>query len=322
MEVWETCKVTNKTFNSARGFLNHLRTLNISSKEYYDKFYRKNDEGMCYCGNPTKYHGFSYKEYCSSKCFSRSEKHRKCVSERFIKNPQALVNFREKKKSLNIDYKSSIDKRKQTISNKCKDLGISESEYYSQHSKNAFKSMSSEKLIQRTLKAMKTKEENGTLECKSGYKKYPFFDEFVSLQGYEPIVLNSLIEDFNLGKNEIMIGKSNIPIIKYGNNKLYFPDFYLPKQNLLIEVKSTYTFEKHKENVFEKCNASIKQGYSIALVILKRSEARNRKLDGSKNLLHWAISSQAPNPNWYGEGSTTISFESRDKCSEKQVNLK
>lgn len=307
MEVWETCKVTNKKFNSARGFLNHLRTLNISSKEYYDKFFRKNEEGICYCGNFTKYHGFSYKKYCSVKCAKKSENHKKCISERFIKNPKALISFREKKKSLSIDYKSSIDKRKKTISKKCKELGISETEYYSQHSKNAFKSVSPEKLAQRTLKAMETKEKNGTLECKSGYKKYPFFDEFVSLQGYEPIVLDSLLNDFNFGKDQVKIGKSKIPIIKYGKNKLYFPDFYLPNQNLLIEVKSSYTFEKHKENVFEKCNASIQSGYSIVLVILTRLEARNRKLDGSKNLLHWAISSQAPKPIWYGEGSTTIS---------------
>lgn len=321
MEVWRTCKVTNKTFNSARGFLNHLRTLNLSSKEYYDKFFRKSDEGICYCGNLTKYRGFSYNEYCSAKCATKSEKHRKCISERFLRNPKALVSFREKKKSLTIDYNKSIEKRRKTISEKCKKLGISQEEYYSQHSKNAFNGISSEKITERTLKAMKTKEKNGTLESRSGYKKYPFFDEFVSLQGYEPIVLDSLLKDFNFGKDEIMIGKSKIPIIKYGNNRLYFPDFYLPKQNLLIEVKSTYTFEQHKENVFDKCSASLKSGYSIALVILTRSEARNRKLDGSKNLLHWAISSQAPNPIWYGEGSTTISKESRNKRSEKQIDF-
>jgi hypothetical protein len=306
MEVWRTCKITNKSFTTARGFLNHLRALNISSKDYYDKFYRIKNEGICYCGNSTSYHGFSYKTFCSTKCKNKSEQHRKSVSEKFLKNPQALVSFREKRKSLNIDYQISIEKRRKTISKKCEDLGISEVEYYSLHAKNAFNSLSEDQIKQRTLKAMQTKEKNGTLECKSGYKKYPFFDQFVSLQGYEPIVLNSLIEDFNLSKNQIMIGKSKIPIITYGNNKLYFPDFYLPSKNLLIEVKSKYTFEQHKKIVFEKCSASLNAGYSIALVILTKSEARNRKLEGSKNLLYWAISSQAPNPFWYGEGSTTI----------------
>ncbi len=321
MEIWRTCRVTNKTFNSARGFLNHLRTLNLSSKEYYDKFYLKDGEGKCYCGNQTKYHAFSYKTFCSTKCKNGSEEHRKCVSERFIKNPQALENFREKKKSLNIDYPKLIEKRQNTISKKCQKLGISEYQYYSQHSKNAFKNISKEKLAERTLKAMETREKNNNLGVKSGYKKYPFFDEFVSLQGYEPIVLNSLIEDFNLGKNDIMIGKTKIPIIEYGNNKMYFPDFYLPNQNLIIEVKSTYTFEAHIDIVIQKCAATLQKGYSIILLILTKSEARNRKLEGSKNLLHWAISSQAPNPIWYGEGSTTISNESRNKHSEKQINF-
>ena len=321
MEVWRICKVTNKHFNSARGFLNHLRTLNLSSKEYYDKFYIKDGEGKCYCGNKTKYHAFSYKTFCSTKCKNGSKEHRKCVSERFIKNPQALKSFREKKKSLNIDYSKLIEKRRNTISKKCQILGISEYEYYSQHSTNAFNSLSEEKITQRTLKTMETREKNSNSEMKSGYKKYPFFDEFVSLQGYEPIVLNSLIFDFNFGKNDIMIGKSKIPIIKYGNNKMYFPDFYLPNQNLIIEVKSNYTFEQHRDIVIQKCNATLESGYSIVLVILTKSEARNRKLNGSKNLLHWAISSQAPKPIWYGEGSTTIPTESRNKHSEKQINL-
>lgn len=321
MEVWRVCKITNKSFTTARGFLNHLRALNISSKEYYDKFCRKNDEGICYCGNPTSYHGFLYKTFCSTVCKNKSEQHRKSVSEKFIKNPKALESFREKKKSLNIDYQKVIEKRRETISKRCQMLGISEYEYYSEHSKKAFKSISEEKLTERTLKAMETKEKNNTFGLKSGYKKYPFFDEFVSLQGYEPIVLDSLIQDFNLGKNDIMIGKSKIPTIEYGNNKMYFPDFYLPNCNLLIEVKSKYTYESHKDIVLQKCNASLDSGYSIALVILTQSEARNRRLEGSKNLLHWAISSQAPKPIWYGEGSTTISNESRNKHSEKQINF-
>lgn len=306
MEIWEICKVTNKKFNNARGFLNHLRTLNISSKEYYDKFYRKENEGICYCGNLTRYHGFSYKKYCSTKCKNKSDEHKKCVSEKFINDPKALESFREKRKLLNINYKLIINKRRKSISEKCKKMGISEYEYYSEHSRNAIKNMGKEKFREVILKGMDTKEKNHNFGGKSGYKKYPFFDEFVSLQGYEPIVLNSLIKDFNLGKNDIMIGKSKVPIIEYGNNRMYFPDFYLPNSNLIIEVKSKYTFEIHKDNVFEKCNATLKQGYSILLLILKQSEARNCKLDGSKNLLYWAISSQAPNPIWYGEGSTTI----------------
>jgi hypothetical protein len=55
-----------------------------------------------------------------------------------------------------------------------------------------------------------------------------------------------------------------------------------------------------------KCKYSLESGYSIILMVIDKHEVRNNKLDGSKKLLDWAISSQAPNPTWYGEGSTTI----------------
>jgi hypothetical protein len=71
----------------------------------------------------------------------------------------------------------------------------------------------------------------------------------------------------------------------------------------------------------KKCKACVEQGYSILLLVVNQHEARNCKLEGSKNMLYWAISSQAPNPTWYGEGSTTILLgvdSSESKCSSTQ----
>ena len=131
----------------------------------------------------------------------------------------------------------------------------------------------------------------------------------VSLQGYEPYVLDYLIE-LGLDKEDIKVGKSKIPVIEYCNSEnnisLYFPDFYLPNSNLIIEVKSNYTYEKHKENNILKALACLERGYSFLMLVVSKSEARKGKLDGSKKILDWAISSQAPKPTWYGEGSTTI----------------
>lgn len=303
-KIWEECQITKKQFLSMRSFLNHLRTLKISSKEYYDLFHKKDDEGFCYCGKKTSYHGFSYKKYCSSSCSTKSIEHRNAVSKRFITNPEALKSFIKKRNEKCID--NNIEKRRETIRKKAYTLGITESEYYSDHSKKSFAKLTEDQIKERTLKSMTTKEVKNNFGGRSGYKKYAFFDEEVSLQGYEHVVLSTLIEDFNMKKDEIMIGKSKVPIIKYGKNKMYFPDFYLPKYNLLIEVKSTYTLIQHLENVIEKCKASVEQGYSILLLVVTKHEARNRRLEGSKKLLDWAISSQAPKPIWYGEGSTTI----------------
>lgn len=303
-EIWNTCLIDNRKFTTCRAFLNHLRELKITSKQYYDRYHKKDTEGICYCGKETKYHGFSYKKYCAASCAMRSLEHRKAVSERFINNPEALISFR----SSRVGVDPNIEKRRKTIEDKANSLGMTVFEYHSQHSIQAHKNVSAETKTLAVLKGMKTKEENESYcDGRSFYRKVDFFGEQVNLQGYEPIVLNWLINEYNLGKFDINIGKSNIPIIKYGENakQMYFPDFYLPKKNLLIEVKSTYTLFKHYENVMDKCQAAISSGYSILLLVLTHKEAKTHKLEGSKKLLDWAISSQAPYPFWYGEGSTT-----------------
>lgn len=307
MEIWKQCKVTNKRFNTMRGFLNHLRTLKMTSKEYYDKFYKSPNEGICYCGKETTYKSFSYRDYCSDVCACKSDAHRLSVKNRFINNPEALDSFKHHRNTKK--WSNNVEKRKKTIQQKCVNMGITETEYYSNHSKTAYLSRSEETKKNALMKMMETKNRLGNYGGRSGYKPYPFFDTIVTLQGYEPIALESLINDYHLGKNDIKIGKSEVPTVGYFHNnkkRIYFPDFYLHNQNLLIEVKSEYTLKQHYDVVMKKCQASIDSGYSICLLVISKHEARNRKLDSSKKLLDWAISSQAPNPIWYGEGSTTI----------------
>ena len=313
--LWETCLETGKTYKSFRGFLNNLRHLNMTSKEYYDKHHKTEDEGICaICGNQTTYRSFSYKKHCSDICSAKSPEHRKAVSERFINNPSALISFRNKIKKYHTPeiFKEKENKRKYTIKNKCLKLGISEYEYYSDHGRKTAENLSQEQIYQRTLKAQDTKEQRGIVSGRSGYKPYPFFDEFVNLQGWEPIVLDELINVYDLKKCDINVGRIKIPIIKYIENekqRSYFPDFFLPNHNLLIEVKSKFTLEKQYSNVMLKCQASIDNGYSIILLVLNRSEAVERKLRDSKKLLDSAINTKNSKPTWYGEGSTTTSKE-------------
>ena len=321
MEIWRNCKETGKVFSTSRAFLNNLRPLKMTSKEYYDKHHKTDEEGICkYCGAPTNYKSYSYKTFCSSACANKDEDFRKHISTKFERNPTALENFRKLRKENPVD--NNIEKRRETIKLKAKKLGISVGQYYSDHSKKAAFSLSEEQKRDRSLKRMETiQNTTGSRGGRSGYKPYSFFDEQVSLQGYEPCVLDYLIER-GLAKHEIKVGKSNIPVIEYFNPKgkkcLYFPDFYLPKSNLIIEVKSTYTYQQHKEINLLKAEATLQTGYSIIMLVVSRSEARKGKLEGSKKILDWAISSQAPKPLWYGEGSTTIlkGVESSDsKCS-------
>lgn len=63
----EICKICN-TLQNLR---THLKTHNITSKEYYDQYLKKEHEGFCkICNKPTKFLGIhqGYRTWCSNKC--------------------------------------------------------------------------------------------------------------------------------------------------------------------------------------------------------------------------------------------------------------
>lgn len=75
-----TCGLCNKEHNTYAGLSHHLsREHNdVSLQEYYDKFLKKPDDGVCkLCGNPTKFTGRlnrGYYEHCSKKCTANDKK--------------------------------------------------------------------------------------------------------------------------------------------------------------------------------------------------------------------------------------------------------
>lgn len=74
--------------------------------------------------------------------------------------------------------------------------------------------------------------------------------------------------------------ENNIPVkkgktIKYlfnNKTKIYFSDFYLEKNNLIIEIKSLYYFNKYKSKNIAKKDSCLKQGYSFVFIINKNYE--------------------------------------------------
>lgn len=319
-EVWRKCQLTGKEFNSARGFLNHLRGLKLTSKEYYDRFHKNLGDDVCYCGNYTKYKSFRYNKYCSDKCGLKSEEHRNAVRQKFIRNPQALLNFAKSRKGID----PNIEKRRSTMKKNAEALGMTVTEYHSGIGKRIASAISPDQRKEITLKAMTTKASTGKFGGRSYYKDYTLFGERIRVQGYEGKVLDYLITNFQFKKGEILAGgKKNTPFVRYLDeknlNRLYFPDIFIPKSNLLIEVKSSFTYDRHKANVHQKAKGCLESGYSILVLVLNSNKIRKYGLDGCKNLLDWAISSRASNPTWYGAGSTTIPLGVENKCTVLEI---
>lgn len=88
-------------------------------------------------------------------------------------------------------------------------------------------------------------------------------------QGYENKVIMDLLKS-GLSEDEIISGQGNVPHIPYifkGRQHRYYPDIYIPKFNMLIEVKSKYTWNKYKERNLAKIDAAKKLGYNINVAI-------------------------------------------------------
>lgn len=74
-----------------------------------------------------------------------------------------------------------------------------------------------------------------------------------------------------LKKIEIING----PHIKYVYDNLYhtyFPDFYIPELNLIVEIKSSYTYKCELEINMLKQKISIEKGYNFIFIINKNYE--------------------------------------------------
>jgi len=87
------CKVCNNKIDvigEQSFFRLHLKKChNIKSKQYYDLYFKKENEGKCFnCGKPTKYISFNggYSRYCSYKCAGDS-----IETKNKIKNTKKLV---------------------------------------------------------------------------------------------------------------------------------------------------------------------------------------------------------------------------------------
>lgn len=70
--------------------------------------------------------------------------------------------------------------------------------------------------------------------------------------------------------NKVIIEKTNpIQYQLNENTHYYHPDFYLPDYNLIIEVKSSYTYEYDLDKNLEKKQYSIKSGFNFIFIIDK-----------------------------------------------------
>ena len=92
----------------------------------------------------------------------------------------------------------------------------------------------------------------------------------VQIRGYEHFALDELYKMYN--EDEIITKTKDIPRISYVDDKVryYFPDIYIPKDNLIIEVKSDYTYKSQIQKNLLKEAAAKEMGYRFEFWIYNK----------------------------------------------------
>jgi len=87
--------------------------------------------------------------------------------------------------------------------------------------------------------------------------------KIIKIQGYENKCLDFLLKE-KREKDIVVCGKKHV--FKYffeKKNKRYYPDIYIPSENLYIEVKSDYTYTKDLNKNLAKKQAVVSKGFNF-----------------------------------------------------------
>lgn len=110
----------------------------------------------------------------------------------------------------------------------------------------------------------------------NGYRMKPFVfpsGRTVYVQGYEPQCLKYLLEEEKIEEDDIKVCSEMNLQFEYSNpyrdgkTSRYYPDVYIPSRNMIIEVKSIYTYHLEEEKNDAKLEAVADAGY-IAWIYL------------------------------------------------------
>lgn len=111
--------------------------------------------------------------------------------------------------------------------------------------------------------------------------------KIIKLEGYEGYAYNMLLKTYK--EEEIIHSRLEVPEIWWYDEKekrhRYFVDFYIPKDNLLIEIKSKRTFkidlDRKLKYLFKKC---LEDGYKMEVWIVSPKGELIKKIDKEEEL--------------------------------------
>jgi len=300
------CEECNLKFINLRALALHLYFSHNGKKEYFNKWIKDEHDKCVICKKPTKFNGlYGYKKTCSKEC---EKKLRKQTNKKIYGKEYPTQNIKIKEKIKKTCLKK-YNKKSFLLTDKCKNAALKkynvesnvfQSDYVKRKSAQThLKNLGVENPSKSDIIKEKKKEtclknygvEAGFLLGKTqqtNNKKYgvdypmqnkeifekaqktrcylkKFRNTNINYRGsYELDFLNKYYDKFP----DIENGKA----IKYyyeNKNKIYFPDFYIPSLNLIIECKNSYLYKRYKDNIEAKEKTTIANGYKYILILDK-----------------------------------------------------
>ena len=265
----QICKFCEVSFDSPRALIKHINGAHrTSSQEYYDTFLRKENEGKCpVCSGATSYRGFSkgYLTYCSNSCRGECSENRHKISLAKIGVKQSDEHIRKRLNST--DQKMKEETKRNTLLERYGVTNPSQLEQVrtrisevhkgskkprtSSHQNNiihsktingtlAHSEATKKKIseaIQKSKKMQKAKELG--LFVTSGNNSKTLNGKFKNIHFRSSYELSFLLE-MHLANIEVVSAENNLYRIQYeynGKKSYYYPDFFVPSKNCLIEIK-------------------------------------------------------------------------------------
>lgn len=109
---------------------------------------------------------------------------------------------------------------------------------------------------------------------KNGYHILNFRDTDIYYQGeYELDFLNKYYDKINIKRCK------SIRYIFNNNECTYYPDFYFEDLNLIIEIKSSYWFDEHKDKNLIKQQVCKENGYNFIFILDRNYEIFDKMID-------------------------------------------
>lgn len=263
------CKICEREFKNKHGLMTHVSISHkniITPKKYYDKYFKKDGEGICKeCNEQTKYKSGKYKIFCSPTCAQLNKETRRkaeqtCLKKYGVTNAFQIKEVKENKerndlKNYGIKHFTNHEKCKKT---NLKKYGV---EYYSQTKK--FKNQQKQKSLVHFRKVKKEMENDGYIVKNTE-------DEFIKNDNYiiyftcnkghnHQIIIHNWDKGVRCGKCDISKPEIELKKILKCESQIqlgkYRFDLGFIKYKSLIEFNGDYWHmnpEIYKANYFHK----------------------------------------------------------------------